>query len=106
VGPPQRSDAAGARSKAIFRKNFACSSPTPNTTQAASHFSVTAGHTALGTIIEKAGGFVATGTRRRGRSGRRPPGSKKVRGMGQRSIVEKAERESLRTVLDSWKGVS
>jgi hypothetical protein len=58
---PQRRCAAGARSKAIFRKNFACSSPTPNTTQAATHFSVTAGRTALGTIEQVEGGFVATG---------------------------------------------
>jgi hypothetical protein len=57
---PQRSDAAGARSKAIFRKNFACSSPTTNTTQAATHFSVTAGRTARGTIEQVEGGFVAT----------------------------------------------
>jgi hypothetical protein len=57
---PQRGYVAGARSKAIFRKNFACSSPTPNTTQAAAHLSVTAGRNALGTIEQVAGGFVAT----------------------------------------------
>ena len=32
----------------------------PNQTQAATHFSVTAGRTALGTIEQVAGGFVAT----------------------------------------------
>ena len=58
---PQRGDAAGARSKATFRKNFACSSPALNQTQAAVHLSVTAGRNALGTIIEQVtGGFVAT----------------------------------------------
>jgi hypothetical protein len=57
---PQRDNVAGARSKAIFRKNFACSSPALNQTQAAVHLSVTAGRNALGTIEQVAGGFVAT----------------------------------------------
>ena len=59
---PQRGNVAGARSKAIFRKNFACSSPPPDQTQAAAHLSVTAGCSALGTIEQVAGGFVATST--------------------------------------------
>jgi hypothetical protein len=67
AGPPQRGDAAGARSKAIFRKNFACSSPTPNRTQAATHFSVTAERNAPGIIEQGEGGFVATNAARRRR---------------------------------------
>jgi hypothetical protein len=63
---PQRGYVAGARSKAIFRKNFSCSSPTlnQNQTQAAAHLSVTAGRTALGIIEQVEGGFVATRLRR------------------------------------------
>ncbi len=57
----QRGYAAGARSKAIFRKNFACSSPTPNTTQA-SRYSVTAGRTALGVVELIDGVYIATDT--------------------------------------------
>jgi hypothetical protein len=57
----QRGYAAGARSKAIFRKKFACSSPTQNTAQAA-RYSVTAGRNALGTIEQVEGGFVAIDT--------------------------------------------
>jgi hypothetical protein len=67
TGRPQRSVAAGARSKAIFRKNFACSSPTPNTTQAALALLDDAGRVALGRHQTVRGGFVATNPARRAR---------------------------------------
>jgi hypothetical protein len=57
---PQRGCVAEARSKATFWKNFVCSSPTLTQTQAATHFSMTAGHNALGTIEQVEGGFVAS----------------------------------------------
>ena len=63
ASPTQRGDAAWTRKSDAFGKRTPSSrSSHPNQAPAAAHFSVTAGRTALGTIEQVEGGFVATST--------------------------------------------